>query len=212
MAGPSTAQSLAELAKKEKERRKKVKAEGEETQVITEEELARAKSPTYSTTAAVPSTSSSSAASQSRTRPTRSPSTGASQAEMEGESDEAPSTPTEIPREGSLQEKLAVFQQMMVAHRNQVNQIDEEIAKNNTRIEEIQQQLITIGAGGLPVAPTAPQVDRATRYEGESVALQQEQQQLRQKNQQLEAQKKTLADELREKGRRAGIPAGYLRF
>jgi hypothetical protein len=98
---------------------------------------------------------------------------------------------------------------MVKAHRAEVQKIDEEIAKNKARLDEIAQELTSIGGTGLP---TAPQADRAPRYEGQALALRSEQQELRQKNQQLEAQKTSQANALREKGRRAGIPAGYLRF
>ena len=89
---------------------------------------------------------------------------------------------------------------------------NEEIAKNNQRIQEIDQKLATIGAGGLPVVPAANQIATNTYDPGEAVALQNEQQQLRDKNRQIDALKTSKANELRQIGRRAGIPASYLRF
>jgi hypothetical protein len=60
--------------------------------------------------------------------------------------------------------------------------------------------------------PPAPQADFKPRNPGDKFALEAEQRDLREKNQQLEAEKKTKADQLRAKGRRAGIPASYLNF
>jgi hypothetical protein len=205
-AGSIGAQSLSELAKKEKERRKKNQEKGEQALVITEAELQQGKS---ESTAPVESSdeSTSRPTSTRATSPDRSGSTPPQRSTTDESDDEPP--PTEIPRSAPLRDKIAIFEQMLTAYRQKVQEIDAEIAKNDTRIQEIQQQLSTIGAGGLPVAP---KVDRSTRYPGEATGLQAEQQELRQKNQQLEASKRQLANELREKGRRAGIPSGYLRF
>ena len=201
-AGFANAQSLAELAKKEKERRKKNK--DSESKVITESDLSRVKSPAFSSTA-VPSSSGSASAGASRAE--GSPGAEA-EAGTEGQRDEV-TTPATIPSDAPLQDKISLFEQMVKAHRAEIQKIDEEIAKNNARIQEIQQQLASIGGTGLP---TAPRADRTPRYEGQTPALRSEQQELRQKNQQLQAQKTSKANALRETGRRAGIPAGYLRF
>jgi hypothetical protein len=198
-AGSIGAQSLSELAKKEKERRKKNQEKGEQALVITETELQQGRS---ESTAPVES----SVESTGTRRPARSRSTQPRSSGDEG--DEGP-PPTEIPRDAPIRDRIAIFEQMLTAYREEVKRIDGEIAKNSARIEEIQRQLSTIGAGGPPVSP---EVDRSPRYPGEATGLQAEQQDLRQKNQQLEARKRQLANELREKGRRAGIPAGYLRF
>lgn len=117
--------------------------------------------------------------------------------------------PATIPSDAPLQEKIALFEQMVKAHRAEIKGIDDQIAKNNARLDEIDQELISVGGTGLP---TAPQADRAPRYEGQVLALRSEQQSLRQKNSQLEAQKASKTNALREIGRRAGIPPGYLRF
>ena len=205
--GFAGAQSLAELAKKEKERRKENKTKGSGTQVITERDLSRVKSPTFTSTA-VPST----ASSPTTARPGPE---GAESAEAEGETEgtesEEVAAPTAIPTDAPLERKISLFEQMVKAYRAEVEKLDEEIAKNNDRIQEIDRQLATIGGGGLPVVPAANQIASNTYDPGEATALQNEQQQLREKNEQLEAQKTSKANELREKGRRAGIPAGYLR-
>jgi hypothetical protein len=196
-------QSLSEIAKKEKERRKQNEKKAGEVQVITESELqqVRRETPTSDVSTEANATS------QSPRSPTT-PSRRSTPAQAGDEAVEG-GAPTEIPRDADIKEKIAIFEQMLKAHRLEAQRIDNEIAKNNTRIEEIQQELSTIGAGGLPVAP---QVDNRVRYEGESRTLQAEQNELQQANLRLEAQKKRSADELRQKGRRAGIPAGYLRF
>jgi hypothetical protein len=203
----ASAQSLAELAKKEKERRKKNK--GEESKVITESDLSRVKSPTFSSTA-VPSSGSprsdSSRAEGIGPEGSSPEESEVAEAESEGVDVTAPST---IPSDAPLQDKIALFEQMVKAHRAEIQVIDDQIAKNNARIAEIDQELTSVGGTGLP---TAPQADRAPRYEGQVLALRTEQQELRQKNSQLEAQKTSKTNALRERGRRAGIPAGYLRF
>jgi hypothetical protein len=206
--GVASAQSLSEIAKKEKERRKKLKEKGEQVQVITEDELNQVRrEPT------TPSESSPESSSAGTTPPPRAGSRSAPPSRTTAdEAGGARSAPTEIPSNAPLRDKIAIFEQMLAAYRQEVQEIDAEIAKNNTRIEEIQQRLNTIGAGGLPVAPTAPQADQSPRYPGEDLGLQAEQQELRRKNQELETTKARKASELRTKGRRAGIPAGYLRF
>jgi hypothetical protein len=203
-AGSVSGQSLSEIAKKEKERRKENEKKAEQVQVITEHELQQGRR--ESTPSDDSAENATSQAQSSRSRATSSRSRAGATRPAEG------GAPTEIPRDAEIREKIAIFEQMLTAHRAEVSRIDEEIAKNNTRIAEIDQELSTIGAGGLPVVPTVPQVDNRVRYEGEAWSLQAEQNELRKKNQQLEAQKRRSADELRQKGRRAGIPAGYLRF
>jgi hypothetical protein len=188
-------QSLSEIAKKEKERREKNKEKGEEVRVITEEELQQATASTYSTTGVA-----------SRTSPASGP-RGRSQID-EDDIDDA-DTSTEIPPDADLRDKIALFEEMVKDYNREVQEIDEEIAKNNARLEQIEQELINIGGSGLPTAPVA---NRAPLYEGNTVPLRAEQQRLRDRNQELEDQKRQAANELRQKGRRAGIPAGYLRF
>ena len=207
LAGPSIgAQSLTELAKKEKERRNKNKQEGKEVQVITEENITT-EGPAFTTTVDT-SKSSTSRRSASGTR------TGSeSEYIEEGEEGERaePQVPTEIPTSASPQERIAIFQRMLTAYRAELAKIDEQIAKNNARLAEIEQELSVIG-GGVNMPPPVPQADFKPRNPGDKFALEAEQTDLRQKNQQLEAEKKTKADQLRAKGRRAGIPASYLNF
>jgi hypothetical protein len=209
-AGFAGAQSLAELAKKEKERRNKNKAKGSEAQVITEHDLSRAKSPMFTSTA-VPSTATARPTSRGSEGSESSESAGAEGGNEGGASEEV-AAPTAIPTDAPLQQKIALFEQMVKAYRAEVEKIDQEIAKNNDRIQEIDGKLATIGSGGLPVVPAANQIANNTYDPGEAIALQNEQQQLREKNQQLEVQKTSKANDLRQKGRRAGIPASYLRF
>jgi hypothetical protein len=206
LAGLVMGQSLSEIAKKEKERRKRNEKKAGEVHVITEDELQevrRASPPSEESTAEASATSRPSPRSPTTPRPPRTPRQGGDEVSEGG-------APTEIPRDADLREKIAVFEQMLAAHRAEVKEIDDEIAKNNARIEEIERELSTMGAGGLPVAPA---VDQQVRNPAaDTVRLRAEQNELRQKNQQLEAQKRRSAEELRQKGRRAGIPAGYLRF
>ena len=100
---------------------------------------------------------------------------------------------------------------MVTAHRAEVSKIDEQIAKNNQRLGEIEQELNVVG-GGVNMPPPVPQADFKPRNPGDKFALEAEQRELRQQNQQLESEKNSKADELRAKGRRAGIPANYLNF
>ncbi len=190
-------QSLTEIAKKEKERRKNLEKKGEATKVITESDLRQvgASSPT--------------SAAASSTAQTESQSTTGRTTIDEDELTDA-DTSTEIPLDAELRDKIALFEQMVKAYQVEVQEIDKEITKNNARLEEIQQQLIITGGSGLPTATSNP--NRAPRYAGDTVALQKEQQELKDKNQELQAQKRKSADELRQKGRRSGIPPGYLRF
>jgi hypothetical protein len=208
LAAPSIgAQSLTEVAKKEKERRKKNEQEGKKAKVITGETLT-SQGPAFRTTVDTSKrpTTSRRSSSAARTR-------GESEYIEEGEERERaePEVPAEIPADSSLPEKIAIFQRMVTAYRAQVKNIDEQIAKNNARLAELEQELNVIG-GGVNMPPPVPQADFKPRNPGDKFALEAEQRDLRQKNQQLEAEKKTKADQLRAKGRRAGIPASYLDF
>jgi hypothetical protein len=204
LAAPAVgAQSLAELAKKEKERRNKNKKEGKEVQVINEDNLT-ATGPAFTTTVDT------SKSSTSRRSSTGTRSGNESEVMEESEYDE-PEVPSDIPMGVSPQEKIAIFQRMLRAHQAEINNIDEQIAKNNARLGEIEQELNAIG-GGVNMPPPVPKADFQPRNPGDKFALEAEQRDLRQKNTQLEAEKKTKADQLRDKGRRAGIPASYLNF
>ena len=117
--------------------------------------------------------------------------------------------PDDVAADASLEEKLRTFESMKVGYFEQVKEIDQEIQKNNGRQAEIQEELVSTGGTGLP---TAPQADMTPRNPADIPALRSEQQQLRDQNQALEAQKQRLKDDLIRKGRSAGIPPGYLRF
>jgi len=204
-------QSLSELAKEEKERRKKNQDSGKEVQVITDRELAGNKGSIANPETTVAGQDSPSTPSSTRTS-----------AEVVSVNDEAPPSPpirddvdegeqpaTDIPADASLEQKLSLLESMKASYLNDVKAIDEEIQKNNQRLAEIQDALVSTGGTGLP---TAPQADRAVRNPGDIPALRSEQQELREKNESLEAQKKTLKDDILLKARRAGIPPGYLNF
>ncbi len=203
-------QSLSEIAKKEKERRKNNKDTGKQIRVITEVEL---NPETGEVTSDAPSSEEATSASPDRRRPSASPSRrgrGVGEEEDRGSGEEeGSSSAIALPRDAPLEKRINIFERLKKAYLAEVKEIDEKIAKNNARLAEIEQMLSSIGASGLPIAP---QADRGTRHEGEFVSLRNEQTQLRQQNNNLETEKKTKANDLREKGRRAGVPPGYLRF
>lgn len=198
------AQSLTELAKEEKERRKKNKERGEQVQVITEKELAQNTGTIANPDAQTTSTPATAAA---KTRRPSSETSGGSASEDDTSADD--DVPEDVAADAAIEDKLRTFEAMKAGYQKQVKKIDEEIQKNNQRVAEIQEELVSTGGTGLP---TAPQADMRPRNPANIPALRSEQQQLRDKNQALEAQKKTLKDDLIQKGRRAGIPARYLRF
>ena len=197
------AQSLTELAKEEKERRKKNKERGEQVHVITEKELAENTGTIANPDAQTTSTPATAAV--KRHEPS-SRTSGASTSEDDTSADdEVP----EVANDAAIEVKLRTFEAMKAGYQKRVKAIDEEIQKNNQRLAEIQEELVSTGGTGLP---TAPQADMTPRNPASIPALRSEQQQLRDKNQALEAQKKTLKDDLIQKGRRSGIPARYLQF
>lgn len=198
------AQSLTELAKEEKERRKKIKERGEQVQVITEKELAEN---TGSIANPDDQTTSTPATAAAETREPSSKTSGDSASEDDTSADD--DVPEDVAADAAIEDKLRTFEAMKAGYQKQVKKIDEEIQKNNQRVAEIQEELVSTGGTGLP---TAPQADMTPRNPANIPALRSEQQQLRDKNEALEAQKKTLKDDLIQKGRRAGIPARYLRF
>jgi len=203
-------QSLSELAKEEKERRKKNRDSGKEVQVITDRELAGNKGSIANPDATVASGSSTSAPSPTSARVVRETEEDPPFVdERNEEADQESQRVTEIPADAPLEQKLSLLERMKAAYLSDVKAIDGEIQKNNQRLAEIQDALVSTGGTGLP---TAPQADRAVRNPGDIPALQSEQQELREKNESLEAQKKTLKDDILLKARRAGIPPGYLNF
>ncbi len=198
------AQSLTELAKEEKERRKKNKERGEQVQVITEKELTENTGTIANPDAQTTSTPATAAA---KTREPSSKTSGDSTSEDDTSADDE--VPEDVAADATIEVKLRTFEAMKAGYQKQVKTIDEEIQKNNQRVAEIQEELVSTGGTGLP---TAPQADMTPRNPANIPALRSEQQQLRDKNQALEAQKKTLKDDLIQKGRRSGIPARYLQF
>ena len=203
-------QSLTELAKEEKERRKKNKESGKEVQVITDRELeaneGRIANPAASgppTEGVGPTQSSGSTAAATGTRE------AAPRSREDLEEDEASQPVTDIPADASLEQKLSLLERMKASYQQQVGELDAEIQENNQRLVEIEDELVSTGGTGLP---TAPQADRAPRNPGNIPGLRSEQQELRQRNQALEAQKQSAKDDIIARARRAGIPSSYLNF
>jgi hypothetical protein len=201
-------QSLSELAQKEKERRKKNKETGEEVQVITDRELVsnqgRIANPASSTP---PAEGTGTTASSARSTPANRGTSAPVRDDTEV-GDEAPPV-TDIPADVPLEQKLRLLDRMKASYQQQVGTIDAEIAKNNQRLTEIENELVSTGGTGLP---TAPQADLAIRNPGNIPGLRAEQQELRDKNQALEAQKLSAKEDIITRARRAGIPNSYLNF
>jgi len=203
-------QSLAEVAKKEKNRREKNKQEGREAQVISESELGSGSedAQTESTTeeggaATSPSYGASSSSSSEQSVP-------------EDESEEEESVPAFIPPDAPLPEKLDMFERMKRQYQRQVQEIDEAIAKNDARLREVEAEIgsaSALGGAGLPVAPQTGTGAATRPMTGqESATLVGEQNRLQEANAQLRTRKEELKTNLQAKGRAAGIPPGYLRF
>jgi hypothetical protein len=188
------AQSLGELAAKEKERRQKNKERGKAVRVITESELAGGEQGAEPGTAGNPSSSPSSVSSSAGEDDV--PDTGSS------------GPPAEIPRNAPLESRIQAFEALKKGYEQEVARIDQEIAKNKDRLLEIEQKLASLGAGGLPVAP---QVDRGARYDGEFFGLMDEKGKLLARNEELESKKQSLWEDVVEKARKAGVPPGYVR-
>jgi hypothetical protein len=204
-------QSLAEVAKKEKERREKNKETGKEVHVVSQTELESTRPPSQAPSgeggeaASTPETSSSTATAGS--------SEGVSVSEG---SESEGSVPTYIPADAPLAERLAIFDQMKRHYLDQVKEIDKQIAENQARLREIESQIAAtsaLGGAGLPVAPQAGTGAATKPMTGqESASLVGEQNRLQAMNQTLENRKETLRLDLQARGRSANIPAGYLRF
>lgn len=211
-------QSLAEVAKKEKERRDKNKQEGKTVRVISEQELFPEPEETGAD-APVPDTGVATATAPARA--TRGTSEREARAEEEGRitgEDERASydVPDRIPADAPLDEKLQLFELMKRDYENKVNEINVQIAENNEQLRQLDAKIAAtsaLGGGGLPVAPTtgtgaetAPMTGQDTQY------LVGEKEKLETMNQRMEARKEQLKLDLQTKGRVAGIPPGYLRF
>jgi hypothetical protein len=201
-------QSLAEVAKKEKTRREKNKEEGKQSRVILESEL--------SSGSEEPEPEAGAEAASPAATPSYGPSTSSSEENVEGESEEDANLPAFIPPDAPLPEKLDLFERMRRQYERQAREIDEAIAKNDTRLRELESEIAAtsaLGGAGLPVAPQTGTGAAGRQMTGqESVTLVAEQSRLQEANAQLRARKEELKTNLQAKGRAAGIPAGYLRF
>lgn len=202
-------QSLAEVAKKEKERREKNKEQGKEVQVLSEEDLARNRPPS-----ATDETGEGEASPSAPAAPLGG--TGSGTEDGYGDGEEEGDVPTFIPPDLPLPERLAMFERMKRHYLSQAKEIDTQIAENDTRIQKVQADLAAasaLGGAGLPVPPQTGTGAATTPMTGqESAALADELNRLQAMNGQLRAQKDRLKLDLQEKGRVAGIPPGYLRF
>jgi len=205
-------QSLAEVAKKEKNRREKNKQEGKQAQVISESDLGSGSGETQTES----STEEGAAAASPSYGSSSSSSSSSEESVPEGGSEEDANVPAFIPPDAPLPEKLEMFEQMRRQYQRQVQEIDEAIAKNDARLRELEAEIgsaSALGGAGLPVAPQ-PGTGAATRpmTGQESATLVGEQNRLQEANAQLRSRKEELKTNLQAKGRAAGIPAGYLRF
>lgn len=203
-------QSLAEVAKKEKSRREKNKQEGKQAQVISEAELgsgSKEAGEEASSEGSAPATTSSSYGS----------STSSSRESVSEEgSEEDGNLPAFIPPDAPLPEKLDLFERMKRQYQREVKDIDDAIAKNDTRLKELESEIAAasaLGGAGLPVAPQTGTGAATRPMTGqESASLVGEQTRLQEANAQLRARKEQLKANLVAKGHAAGIPPGYLRF
>lgn len=204
-------QSLAEVAKKEKDRREKNKEEGKEVQVISESDLSSG-----SEEAPAESTAEEGAPPAGTTHGSTSSSSSSEESVPEGESEEDANVPAFIPPDIPLAEKLDMFEQLKRQYERQAQEIDEAIAKNDARLKEVEAEIAAtsaFGGAGLPVAPpTGTGVANRQMTGQESATLVGEQNRLQEANAGLRARKEELKTNLQAKGRAAGIPAGYLRF
>lgn len=196
-------QSLGEVAKKERERREKNKQEGKKVLTFTETEIfgeeAEGEQGEGSETAQASAAG-------------RSP--GAADSNYTVSEVEAEQAPKSIPADLPLEVKIRMFEQMKAHYQSQVRELDAQIAKNEEKIAELDDQIrkaSSSGGAGLPVAPTAQSSDQL--YTGqESETLVAEQNKLKALNERLEARKGQLKANVIAQGRIANLPAGYLRF
>jgi hypothetical protein len=205
-------QSLAEVAKKEKTRREKNKQEGKQVQVLSESDLPEDSEASSAEASAVEST----------TVPSLPPAplgpreTTPSVSSDENVSEEDSAVPAFIPPDRPLPEKLEMFERMKRQYERQAKEIDEALAKNDARLQELEAEIGATSAlrgAGLPVAPQTGTGAANRQMTGqESAALVGEQNQLQAANAQLRARKEELKANLIAKGRAANIPPGYLRF
>jgi hypothetical protein len=205
--GPTFGQSLAEVAKKEKNRREKNKEEGKEVRTISERDLP-------SSTEAAPESGSSEGEAPPADASAETTSSSAPTEYVEEGSEEV--VPAFIPPDAPLAEKLELYERMKRQYQRQAQEIDEAIAKNDARLKEIEAEIAAtsaLGGAGLPVAPQTGTGAATRQMTGqESASLTAEQTRLQEANEQLRKRKEELKTDVELKGRAAGIPAGYLRF
>ncbi len=155
------AQSLGDVAKKEKERREKNKKEGAKAQTITEEDLAAGRD-LEQDIAVIDAASSESSDRRG------------SGSEFNEEDLEDVTLSSNIPADLPLQERLQFFDALKRAYQRQVAEIDEELSKNKQRLTEIEREAAAIagsGASGIPVAPNPNQANQAQMTGQEGMAL-----------------------------------------
>jgi hypothetical protein len=205
------AQGLGEAAKKEKARREQNKKEGRPVQVIKESDITPAPIATESDVTTAAGTSEG-----ARTEEGRSSSSSSSSEVSDSNSEEDERVPDFIPPDLPYAERLDMFERMKRGYERQVAQIDEDIAKNEARLAQIESEIgatSALGGAGLPVAPQTGTGTATRQMTGqESASLVGEQQRLQAMNQQLRSRKEQLKVDLQAKGRVGGIPPGYLRF
>ncbi len=203
-------QSLADVAKREKERREKNKEAGKEVHVLSESDL-EATRPAEQTEVKGEEGSAS-----STSYPSSESATVSENSENSESSEDAESVPKFIPPDRPLAEKLAMFDQMKRHYQNQVQEIDKQIGENEARLRDIEKQIAAtsaLGGAGLPVAPqTGTGAANRPMTGQESASLVGEQNRLQTMNRQLQQRKEQLKMDLQATGRSAGIPPGYLRF
>jgi hypothetical protein len=207
-------QSLADVAKKEKERREKNKEAGKEVHVVSEKDLEATRPAEQTEVKGEEGTAPSTSAAAGST--TSVPAAVSENSETSESSEDAESVPKFIPPDKPLAEKLAMFDQMKRHYQSQVQEIDKQIGENEARLREIEKQIAAtsaLGGAGLPVAPqTGTGAETRPLTGQESASLVGEQTRLQAMNQQLQQRKEQLKMDLQAKGRSAGIPPGYLRF
>ena len=218
------AQSLGEVAKREKNRRERNKEEGKKVRVITEEEIFPEEEETDEAsedgTEAASSSNPRSSANRSTMPESRSEEGeyGDEEGLEPGEEEALDDLPDRIPPDAPLEQRLELFQRMKRQYEQQVKEIDSAIAENEERLRQLDMKIretSTVGgSGGPPVAPQMPSGDTVnTQLTGqESQKFVEERDKLQQINQRLVQRKQQLKNDLQAKGRVANIPPGYLRF
>ena len=202
MSAPVLSQSLSEVAKKEKERREKNKSHGTQAQIITEDNLVEGRALEDIVVVA-------------EDKETRTGKTPRSSTDFNEEDLENVTISSTISAHLPLQERLELFNTLKNAYKKAIEEIDEKLAKITQQLAKIEHEAASIagsGAAGTPVAPNPNQANQTQMTGQEELALATEKQDLQRKKHELESQKSSLKSQIVEKGRRANIPASYLRF